>query len=293
MDGIGQEQHPDFLAESGQRLGQSLAVLATLGEAAARLAAVEIRRRQWREAQDERRSGRLSSPPSPTSPDADLQRAKKHDRRLIAKALDDIWLDRADLLDLATVWRAARLRETQIPEARAAAEQVEDRLRGYYPGPMRRYDDAVRAGTGRAEAMRAAVEEMARTPIMRAHGGRRSAAINGGIGMVVDPDDLDAAVQRERSRLAEGLDSRCVADLRRHGAAGHAAADHLERMLAAHRTGAPGRAPGAHTPPQTAFTWYPEGTHGAGMLPAHVAGLRPANTSIQAAPFQAAARRAR
>ncbi|WP_033345789.1 hypothetical protein [Catenuloplanes japonicus] len=74
MDGIGQDQHPDYLADIGQRLGQGLAVLATLGEAAARLAAVEIRRRQWREAQDERRQARRDqqhgrsdvSPPSPT-----------------------------------------------------------------------------------------------------------------------------------------------------------------------------------------------------------------------------------
>jgi hypothetical protein len=34
MDGIGQDQHPDAVAEVGQRLGQGLAVLATLAEAA-------------------------------------------------------------------------------------------------------------------------------------------------------------------------------------------------------------------------------------------------------------------
>jgi hypothetical protein len=308
VEHIGQDQHPDFLAETGQRLGQSLAVLATLGEAAARLAAVESRRRQWREAQDERRdarhTGRPGRPPSPTSPEAELQQARKRDRRLIGKALDDAWLDRADLFDLATVWRAARLRETQFREARAAAEQVEDRLRDFYPGPMRRYDDAVRAGVGRAQAMRAAVEEMARTPVMRAHGGRRSAAIVPGTGVMISPDDLDTAIRQERGRLADGLDRRCIADLRRLGAAGHAAADHLEQMLKAHRAatttpptpGAGSQTAGSsspgHMPPQTASTWYPEGTRGDGVLPAHVAGLRPANASPTVA-FRSEARRSR
>ena len=68
MDGIGQEQHPDAVAEVGQRLGQGLAVLATLGEAAARLAAEEMRRTQRREedaenlraARDDRQADRLA-----------------------------------------------------------------------------------------------------------------------------------------------------------------------------------------------------------------------------------------
>jgi hypothetical protein len=49
MDPIGHDQHVDVTAEVGQRLGQGLAVLATLGEAAARLAAEETRRKQRRE----------------------------------------------------------------------------------------------------------------------------------------------------------------------------------------------------------------------------------------------------
>ena len=75
-------------------------------------------------------------------------RSRRHDRVLIAQALDEEWPAKASLLDLATVWRAGRSRESDpaFPEARAAAEFVEDRLREVYPRPMGLYDLAVAAG---------------------------------------------------------------------------------------------------------------------------------------------------
>ncbi|MFI5845820.1 hypothetical protein ACIA8K_39555 [Catenuloplanes sp. NPDC051500] len=298
MDRIGTDQHPDYLADTGQRLGQSLAVLATLGEAAARLAAVEIRRRQWREAQDDRRrerhgqqpAGEGTPRPSPTSPETEARNAARRDRRLIARALDAQWLAAADLYDLAITWRTARLREPQFEEARGVASLVEDRLREFYPRPMRGYDEAVADGMPRPQAMRAAVEEMARTPVMRAHGGRRSAAISPGSGVTVTPDELDAAIRNERARLAAGLTDEVYRDLHRLGAAGRAAADHLRQMLDAHQATAQatrkpnsaGQGEGtttAPTPPQMSQQWYPQGTQNTGVLPGHVARLRPANVS--------------
>ncbi len=141
MDGIGQEQHPDVVAEVGQRLGQGLAVLATLGEAAARLAAEEMRRKERREEQREERAEQVRAARDKQqaadrlAQHAASRREAQRDRRLMAQTLDPDWWSRADLHDLATVWRAARLREAEFPEARATAEQVEERLREMYPRP--------------------------------------------------------------------------------------------------------------------------------------------------------------
>src|SRR5438067_1671777 len=122
MDGIGQDQHPDVVAEVGQRLAQGLAVLATLGEAAARLAAEERRRKAQREERAEQLRERLQAQEKKRQQQDDLaqhaemRRAAQRDRRLIALAVDEDWLARADLLDLASVWRAARVREHEFPE---------------------------------------------------------------------------------------------------------------------------------------------------------------------------------
>jgi len=317
MDGIGQEQHLDAVAEVGQRLGQGLAVLATLGEAAARLAAEEMRRKERREEDaeqlraardDQQAADRLAQ-------HAANRRAAQRDRRLIAQTLDPDWLARADLLDLATVWRAARLREGEFPEARAAAELVEERLREMYPRPMGLYDQAVAGGTCRAAAMRVAAQEMAHTRPARPHGGRRSAAITPGTEQLVGAECFDAAARQERARLAEGVPSAAYADeLERLGVGGTAAAQALREVLTARAgqqlreshtdaatpddpttaginehatTGLPRNArdigdadrdhAGARTAAQLAAEWYPEGLHQPGVVPAHVAHRQPAN----------------
>jgi len=320
MDGIGQEQHPDAMAEVGQRLGQGLAVLATLGEATARLAAEEMRRTQRREedaenlraARDDRQADRLAQ-------HAASRRTAQRDRRLIAQTLDPDWLASADLLDLATVWRVARVREGEFPEARAAAEQVEERLRELYPRPMDLYDQAVSNGASRSAAMRVAAEEMARNRPARSHGGRLSAAVTSGTEQVVGADGFDAAVRQERARLAEGVPGAAYAyELERLGVGGAAAAQALRDVLTARAgqqlrqshtgaatpndpttaginehttTGLPRNArdigdadrdhAGARSAAQLVAEWYPDGLHQPGVMPAHVANRQPANARTQ------------
>ena len=338
MDQIGREPHPDLTAEVGQRIGQAVAVLSTLGEAAARLAAEEMRRRERREESteqgrrtDQRRQDqarRASEQADELARHAARQRAQ-HDRRLIAQTLDPQWADRADLFDLAEVWRTARVREHEFPEARAAAETVEDRLREMYPRPMDLYDQAVAAGVPRAEAMRDAAAEMARTPVMRAHPGRRDAALASG--PVLDEQTVAAAVTDEQIRLATGVDlADYTEQLQRLGPGGEAAAQALRDALAARAgqeegqarrdaatpdnpatrtvdehvsTGLPASAAGfaaagrdgataaatTRTAAQLAGEWYPDGLNHPQALPAEVAS-RQAATTVPNRPTRATGR---
>ncbi|GLI00923.1 hypothetical protein [Phytohabitans aurantiacus] len=333
MDGIGQGQHPDAVAEVGQRLGQGLAVLATLSEAAARLAAEEMRRRARSEEDAERaeerehgerereerkreRENAKDRNEDELAHHAQRRRAAQRDRRLIALTLEPDWLAHADLYDLATVWRVAWLREGEFPEARMAAEQVEERLREIYPRPMDLYGQAVANGVSRAAAMRAAAFEMAQTRPSRPHGGQRSAGIEAGPEPVVGVDGFDTAVDQERARLADGIHGAAFAEeLERLGAGGAAAAQALREILQAragehlghaqaaaatpddpstagvneHATmGLPRSArdvgegsrdqADARTAAQLAAEWYPEGLHHPAALPADVAVRQPAST---------------
>jgi hypothetical protein len=255
MDQIGTDQHPDVAAEVGQRAGQAAAVFATLGEAAARLAAEERRRQlllqQQREEAAEQQAEdarELRARADKLAEHAARQRAA-HDRRIIAQVVDPDWLANAPLYDLAVAWRTARVREHQFPEARGAAEAVEERLREMYPRPMDLYDEAVRNGTSRAEAMRMAAAEMARTPVMRPHpGGTRAGALGPPDEAPVGDEAFAAAVADEQIRLATGVDAgEYLAELRRLGPGGEAAAQALREALAARagRENAQGRADAA------------------------------------------------
>ncbi len=258
MEQIGHEQHPDVSSEVGQRVGQGLAVLATLGEAAARLAAEEMRRRERRaeqraanEQQREETARRLREHGDRLAQHAGRQGAL-HDRQVIAQAADPDWVARADLRDLARVWRTARVREHDpaFPTAGAAAQTVEQRLREMYPRPMDLYDEAVRNGTPRAEAMREAAAQMAKTPQMRAHGGGRAGALERGPddGAVVGDAAFAAALSDEQIQLATGVDPAAYAqELARLGPGGDAAAQALREALAARagREMAQGRADAA------------------------------------------------
>lgn len=331
MDQIGQDQHADMAAEVGQRLGQGLAVLATLSEAAARLAAEEMRRRERREqaaAEREQAAEKLRQRGDQLAQHAARQRAAR-DRRLIGQAADPEWLERADLYDLADVWRTARAREHEFgPDARAAAETVEERLRQMYPRPMDLYDEAVRAGVPRAYAMRTAAAEMARTPVMRAHGGGRAGALD-----AADPvgdAGFAAAVNDEQIRLATGVDPAAYAEqLHRLGTGGEAAAQALREVLAARAgqqlaaadqdaatpdspatpgvdehatvglprhtrdTGGADRdaaAADTRTAAQLAGEWYPDGLNNPAALPPHVTGKRSADATPTQKPGRAAGR---
>ncbi|MEV4212600.1 hypothetical protein [Micromonospora sp. NPDC049662] len=333
MDRIGQDQHADLAAELGQRVGQGIAVLSTLTEASARLAAEEMRRRARREEQQhtdearrDREAQKLGGESDKLAQYAARQRAE-HDQRVVGQVADPDWLARADLLDLATVWRTARAREHEAPEYAQAAERVEDRLREMYPRPMDLYDEAVRAGVPRADAMRTAAQEMARTPVMRAHGGGRAGALHAGDEVIGDAA-FAAAVTDEQIRLATGVDPSDYAEqLNRLGAGGAAAAQALRETLAAqagqeladgrtdaaapdnpatavneHTTGlvdnkvATGdgerysAAAGTRNAAQLAGEWYPEGLNHPGALPPHVAGKRPATTTSTQSQTRAAGR---
>ncbi|GIF74172.1 MULTISPECIES: hypothetical protein [Asanoa] len=322
MDRIGQDQHADLAAELGQRVGQGIAVLSTLTEASARLAAEEMRRRARREEQQhtdedrrDRDAQRLAGESDKLAQYAARQRVE-HDQRVVGQAADPDWLARADLLDLATVWRTARAREHEGPEYAEAAERVEERLRQMYPRPMDLYDQRVSAGVPRADAMRTAAQEMARTPVMRAHGGGRAAALHPG-DVAIGEAAFAAAVTDEQIRLSTGVDPRDYAEqLDQLGAGGAAAAQALRETLAAragqdladgrsdaatpdnpatavneHTTGlvdhkratADGErdsaAAGTRNAAQLAAEWYPEGLNHPAALPGHVAGKRPAATS--------------
>ncbi|MEN3308859.1 MAG: hypothetical protein V7603_5061 [Micromonosporaceae bacterium] len=332
MDQIGQDQHADMAAEVGQRLGQGLAVLATLSEAAARLAAEEMRRRERREeadAQREKVAEKLRQRGDQLAQHAARQAAAR-DKRVIAQATDPEWIAQADLYDLAEVWRTARAREHEFgPEARAAAETVEERLRQMYPRPMDLYDEAVRAGVPYAHAMRTAAAEMARTPVMRAHGGGRAGALPAGAEPVGDAG-FAAAVSDEQIRLATGVDPAAYAEqLHRLGTGGEAAAQALRETLATRAgqqlaaadrdaatddnpatvgvdehatvgmprhsrdTGGAERdaaAAGTRTAAQLAGEWYPDGLNNPTAMPSHVASKRPAEATPTQKPARAAGR---
>lgn len=339
MDQIGQDQHADMSSEVGQRLGQGLAVLATLGEAAARLAAEEMRRKERRaEAAERQREDAEKREKAATKAAAQADELARHaaaqraraDRRVVAQGLDPDFLARADLLDMATVWRTARLRENEFPEARGAAEAVEDRLREMWPRPMDLYDEAVRRGVPRNEAMAAAAAHMANTPPSRAHGGGRAGAIEQGPQTPVGSDVFTAAVTDEQIRLSTGVDPAAYAEeLARLGPGGQAAAEALRETLAARAgremgqaradaatpddpatagvdehttvgmprntrdTGDANRdaaAAGTRTAAQLAAEWHPEGLDHPAAMPAHVAAKRPATATT---PTSHPARRAR
>ncbi len=115
-----------------------------------------------------------ASPAGPVGP---------HERRFISRATDRTWLAGADLFDLAAVWRAARAHERHIATAGAVAEAIEDRLRQTYPKAMEHYDQAVRAGAERWEAMRAAAQHLPAVARRPGDGGLTSSVRGGPIGV--------------------------------------------------------------------------------------------------------------
>lgn len=240
MDQIGHDQHPDLAAETTQRAGQAVAVLATLSEAAARLAAEQLRRREQREQQaheDQERRTRAADKLREQDQLARYAAARQrtaHDRRIVAQTLDGDWVATADLYDLATAWRTARIHEQDFPEARAAAETVEDRLRHLYPDAMDRYDDALSHGVPRAAAMGMAAAAMFSPPTARPYGpGTRAGALTAADQPAnLDPDFVDA-IADEQLHLATGTDPDDYAtELARLGTAGDAFTEALREALA-------------------------------------------------------------
>src|SRR5205823_10207262 len=106
-----------------------------------------------------------------------------------------------------------------------------------------------RNGTPRADAMRTAAAEMARTPVMRPHPGRtRDRALGPADEPAFGDETFAAAVVDEQIRLATGVDAEdYLAELRRLGPGGEAAAQALREALTARagRETAQGRADAA------------------------------------------------
>ncbi|MBT8226094.1 MAG: hypothetical protein HKP61_15110 [Dactylosporangium sp.] len=239
MEGyLGREEHADPTTEVGRHLAQGLAVLATLGEATARVTAEEIRRREHGEDRDEqsrqkmRRVAERSDKLSRRAAQARARETARTDRHILAQASDAEWLATARLRDLAGIWRTARLRENEFPEAPGVIRRVEDQLRQNYPRLMRSYDAAMREGVTPATAMRQAVDEFTHPPRAWAHGGRTSPGIGPGQ-PPVSPEAFAQANTAEQIRLATGVDiDTYVQQLHGLGAGGDAAAQALRETLA-------------------------------------------------------------
>src|SRR5207249_2491781 len=99
--------------------------------------------------------------------------------RIVARTTDPDWLAGADLYDLAVTWRTARTFHDSLASAGVAAETVEQRLRQMYPEMMARYDEAVRDGTRRQDAMQTAARYLP-DALRRAGDGALISSVRGG-----------------------------------------------------------------------------------------------------------------
>ncbi|XVU24204.1 hypothetical protein ACQPZJ_44400 [Actinoplanes sp. CA-054009] len=218
-----QPQHEDPFAEARNQLLQGFAVAATVGEAAARWAAVNI---QNRAAQTERQTtaeqaSRAAQRLATTTQD-------KQDRALIDKAFTD-WLSRATLDETVRVWRTATVYAAAgHPRAGKAAWLAQERLRQMNGPLMDAYDRHRANGMSQAEAMKAAAYEMwemqARYPSQsggRPHGTREPDRLRAGAGGKTLPpggaslDELDAAVRAEAAQLAAHISPEALDQLQR------------------------------------------------------------------------------
>ncbi|GGM24124.1 hypothetical protein ACFFX1_10160 [Dactylosporangium sucinum] len=239
--------HDDPFGEARDRWLQGLSVLATLGEAGARMAAVEIQNRaatrEWQARQDEAAAAARR--------EADALTAKvRGERQRMADSLDEDWLiNHASFSEAAWVWRTATVYATgDDPLAGRAANLAEDRLRKLHPDLMAAYDRLRQPGPhgpglSKAEAMREAAYEVwqnaagndrAPGPQARPHGNtwprpevtnydeataglraRRSdqAALPVGGWQVLD--ELDRQVRLEVAELAEYVSLEALEDLQR------------------------------------------------------------------------------
>ncbi|SHN19765.1 hypothetical protein [Cryptosporangium aurantiacum] len=197
-------EHPDLGGELGARTGQALAVLATLAEASARLAAEEQRRRERNEHlqryRDELTQRLLTRQQQFANQAAQL--FARRDRTYLKTAGDHAWIRDAHLSQLAHAWRISRSREgdPRFPTATVVAEAVEDELRRRYSAPMRTYDERVAAGVSRATAMHEAATRMAQTHPSRPHGRRDNPALHG-----TASSDFDANVDAERAAIRDRM----------------------------------------------------------------------------------------
>ena len=244
-----QQQHDDPFGETHAQLVQALAVAATVGEAAARWAAVGLQNRAGKREQadrNEQASAAARAHADDLAHEADLEQDRA-DRQHIARAFDDDWLDRADLTETARLWRTATLQAAGGDQwARQAMSCAEERLRRLQPNLMDLYDRFRGESHAPAQAMQAAAygvwleaDNTNLDPQARPHPGRQPAGLRvGAHGRTLGPgggmlDDLDAAVRREVADLATGVDSEALDRMQRQWrSAGLAPAADAAELLA-------------------------------------------------------------
>jgi hypothetical protein len=239
-------EHDDPLGEARAQLLQALAVLTTVGEAAARYAVAAAHTRAGK-AERADRIGQLAD----RADRLDTAALAAHDRatrRLIDKAYDEAWLNKASVRDTAQLWRAAAMRASS-GDARAlrAMRLAEQHLHKLNPVLIDAYHSQRAAGKNLVEAMQAAVgvvwqhEKQTRARPHGAKAGDHAAlrATPPALGDRPDPngqrlgDELEVAVRAEVARLADGVDPELLDRLQRQWrSAGHAPAADAASLLA-------------------------------------------------------------
>jgi hypothetical protein len=241
-------QHDDPVGEARTQLLQTLAVLTTVGEAAARFAVTGAQNRAAR-AEQRAHAARIEAA---SRERADQLAAAAHaeqdeaTRRLIDKAFDQSWLDNAGPRETAELWRAAAIYAAATGNARArdAMRLAETRLHQINPTLMNAYARHRAAGLNLTEAIRAAAQEvlqhLPRERKARPHSDKPyDRPPVKAIGATPDPrgqaaaDELDAAVAAEVQRLAEGVDPDLIDRVQRQWrSAGHTPAADAASLLA-------------------------------------------------------------
>jgi hypothetical protein len=240
------QQHDDPLGEARGQMLQALAVLTTVAESAARFA---VSGAQSRAAKAERQANaaRVAAAGHEQADRAIAAARTTEDRaarRLMDRAFDEKWMNKASFAQTAELWRtAAMYGGGGDPRARQAMRRAEDRLRHLNPDLMDAYARHRAAGMNLADAMRAAARDLWQGEA-RPHGNaddpHPALRANGpAIGAVPDPDGvrmvdaLEAATRAEVARLADGIDLELLDQLQRQWrGAGHAPAADAASLLA-------------------------------------------------------------
>jgi hypothetical protein len=230
----GPQQHDDPFGEARATLVQGLAVLSTVSEAVARWYAVGMQQRAEAQTQADRAaqaSGVAREQAEQLAREAEIAEDRA-ERQYVAQAFDDQWLDQADLVETARLWRTANLRAAGGDDwAREGMQRAEQHIRQIRPNLMAFYDQFRGEGHTPAQAMQAAAyaswaqaENTMRGPRARAHPGRIPTyeELRGRVphGRALGPggrhlNDLDAAVRREVIALADGVDPLVLDQLQR------------------------------------------------------------------------------
>ena len=241
-------QHDDPFGEARGQLLQALAVLTTVGEAAARFAVAGVQNRAAR-IQQRAEAARVEAAAHQRADQIAATARAEQDRaarRIIDKAFDQTWLNTAGTRETAELWRTAAIQAaaTGSTRARDAMRLAETRLRQLNPTLMDAYTRHRASGMNLTDAMRAAAYEvlqhLPRERAARPHADRpydRPPAK--AIGTAPDPlgqaaaDELDAAVAAEVQRLAHGVDPELIERVQRQWrSAGHAPAADAASLLA-------------------------------------------------------------